>query len=164
MTQGGVKTGLITEYHYLHCNHYPPYLQQQCNIHTKYEHWCPAVMLIQQHAVMLIQQHVVMLILQHAVCTETRQEGFQTQGQDSGHLPTQRPACYCVTFFRQPLFLGLSQVGQIALSMETREADLKRETCGTHSVGRPRGSTIVLYTSFLRNSLLHTLFNCRSVV
>ena len=22
-TQGGVKTGLITEYHYLHCNHYP---------------------------------------------------------------------------------------------------------------------------------------------
>ena len=23
-TQGGVKTGLITEYHYLHCNHYLP--------------------------------------------------------------------------------------------------------------------------------------------
>ena len=125
MTQGGVKTGLITEYHYLHCNHYPPCLQQQCNIHTKYEHRCPAVMLIQQHAAMLIQQHAA---AQHV---QSRRAGEVPEpGQDSGHLPTQRPACYCVTFFRQPLFLGLSQVGQIALSMETREADLKRETCG----------------------------------
>ena len=130
MTQGGVKTGLITEYHYLHCNHYPP-----STAAVQHSHQIRALVSC-SHAHTATCSHAHTATCSHAhtaTCSVHRAGGsreFQTQGQDSGHLPTQRPACYCVTFFRQPLFLGLSHVGQIALSMETREADLKLETCG----------------------------------